>query len=286
MTDSIISFFDYNHNNNIKAKEIIDTFLNSESECRFGFICLSNLSLDSHSLLSLIEPLLLPIHPPRPIFPSYSIRWLDIGNNSLTTLPCLPSTLTTLICNNNLLRELPVELPKHITFLNCENNQIENLPNELPPYLKTLMCDNNNLTTLPLSLPSTLKSIYCSGNSLTYLPENLPLSLRELYCNNNKLITLPSHLPEDLRYLICYSNPLEKLPDSLPDFLETLNICSTNVRRLPSVLPSFINFRIIINNTPLRESWNNNNNNGLILKTFSNYFFHTECIIKQGSKYW
>ena len=125
-----------------------------------------------------------------------NLRKLYCGNNNLTSLPELPTTLINLYCSYNNLTNLP-ELPNTLTQLYCGYNNLTSLP-ELPTTLTELYCGYNNLTNLP-ELSNNLIHLNCSYNKLNSLPE-LPNSLTYLnYSFNNKLLKLPI-LQEYLNY--------------------------------------------------------------------------------------
>ncbi|MDR0314750.1 MAG: hypothetical protein LBH71_02235, partial [Oscillospiraceae bacterium] len=93
---------------------------------------------------------------------------LNCSNNSLTELPALPDTLTSLRCNSNSnsLTSLPA-LPAGLTSLGCTFNQLTSMP-DLPETLSFLFCSSNQITALP-ALPAGIKSIYCYENCLTQI---------------------------------------------------------------------------------------------------------------------
>jgi hypothetical protein len=127
---------------------------------------------------------------------------LDCGDNRITALPELPSSLTRLNCNSNQLTALP-ELPARLALLACSSNQLTALP-KLPVSLTWLACSTNQLSTLP-ELPARLTELNCGNNQLTALPD-LPASLTHLSCFNNQLTTLPVLL-DSLTRLDCRNNP-------------------------------------------------------------------------------
>jgi uncharacterized repeat protein (TIGR01451 family) len=198
-----------------------------------------------------------------------SLYTLDCSHNNLTSLPELPSNLTSLTCCYNLLDSLP-ELPYYLGGLICNNNNLSKLPNlpinldyldctsnninilpplpsimwhlgcgynqldslpALPPSLMTLTCDSNKLITIP-TLPSSLQIIDCSNNRLSILPV-LPDTLSDLYCRKNQIISLP-FLPYNLRQLNCENNLLTDLP-ILPNKLSTLICSHNNISSIPPV---------------------------------------------------
>jgi len=87
---------------------------------------------------------------------------LNVSYNLLLELPEVPDSLGVLICNNNFLTKLPLELPDRMTSLICFNNQITNIF-ELPLYLVNFQCGNNLLMRLP-QLPRNLITFHCFNN--------------------------------------------------------------------------------------------------------------------------
>lgn len=136
--------------------------------------------------------------------------------NSLSSLP-IPSSLSPrmkeLHCSYNLLMQLPDALPRSLTTIVCNNNLLEKLP-VLPPNLVRFHCIGNKLTSLP-PLPDSIRHLECRNNKLTELPAHLPSSLELLGCNGNQLIKLPE-LPDTLKVLWCAGNCLTSLPPIPP----------------------------------------------------------------------
>jgi uncharacterized repeat protein (TIGR01451 family) len=127
---------------------------------------------------------------------------LDCRVNPLTSLPPLPPSLTTLFCNETHLTSLP-NLPSSLDYLNCTFDTLASLP-PLPNSLTSLYCEYCSLTSLPV-LPNSLLNLFCDNNQLTNLP-NLPSSLYDLRCNNNHLISIPV-LPSFMTNFDCSYNP-------------------------------------------------------------------------------
>ena len=110
---------------------------------------------------------------------------LILSNLNLDYLPNnLPSSLQTLYCSHNQIKELN-NLPSSLQTLDCSNNQIKEL-NNFPSSLQTLFCDNNQIIELN-KLPSSLQTLYCYNNQIKEL-NKLPSSLQSLYCNNNQYL--------------------------------------------------------------------------------------------------
>ncbi|MBQ7691649.1 MAG: leucine-rich repeat domain-containing protein [Muribaculaceae bacterium] len=154
---------------------------------------------------------------------------LNCYDNSLTSLPTLPSTLRTLRCYNNKLTSLPT-LPSGIEYLDASNNKFTTLTVTGKTYLKTLNlsnntsmtkldCSGNGVTNLTISGCSAMTILNCYNNQMPLLG-TLPSSLKELRCFGNKLTSLPS-LPSTLTYLDCENNQITALP-TLPSNIETI----------------------------------------------------------------
>ncbi|MFM2269400.1 MAG: hypothetical protein RL757_2841 [Bacteroidota bacterium] len=95
-----------------------------------------------------------------------SLQILNCGDNMLTTLPTLPTTLLNLQCYQNQLTVLPV-LPNTLTTLHCHVNLLTALPT-LKPGLVNLWCSGNSITELP-TLPNTMTSMIMDA-SITCIP--------------------------------------------------------------------------------------------------------------------
>ena len=95
------------------------------------------------------------------------LKTLNCSSNQLTSLPTLPSTLTSLTCSRNQLTSLPT-LPSGLTELDCSDNQLKLLLT-LPSGLTSLGCANNQLSILSVMNLSKLGTLICYGNKLTSL---------------------------------------------------------------------------------------------------------------------
>ncbi len=164
-----------------------------------------------------------------------SLKYLDCGNNdSLAAIPSLPEGLIFFMCQNylGLISSLP-PLPSSLTSLICTGNKLRFLP-ELPPNIVRVDCSINELQALP-SIPASIRSLLFHMNKIRVLPE-LPNSLRELSCGMNPLYTLPNHLPDSLESLGCGSDSLSSLP-LLPPNLISLS-CNDNLLTSLPPLPN------------------------------------------------
>jgi len=99
--------------------------------------------------------------------------------------------VTTFVCSDNQLRELP-NIPQGLFDLTCRNNHLRELPN-LPTSLEHLNCEGNELEELP-KLPKKLKKLDCSKNNLKEIPE-LPTLIEEINFDNNDI-----HIEDWIKY--------------------------------------------------------------------------------------
>lgn len=209
------------------------------------FVSLQQLTCDNNSLTSLpaLPSTLLNLTANGNMLTSLptlpaGLQILYIGNNQLTSLPALPSSIIYFDCSFNSLTSLPT-LPASLEIMGAAYNQITTLP-ALPLGLTELSCESNLLTVLP-SLPGSLGNLNCSGNQLTVLPI-LPIGLSQLQCAANSLTVLPV-LPENLLQLYCNNNDLIFLP-TLPGAIQQLYCAYNNLTSLPD-LDSAINLQIL-----------------------------------------
>lgn len=165
-----------------------------------------------------------------------NLQVLECQNNVLVNLPNnIPDTLFVLNCSNNQLTVLP-SLPGNLGVLFCNSNQLTAMPT-LPINCYNVECAHNQLTQLPV-IPASLVFIDCSYNQLTSASlTGLPVSLAVLACSNNPINVLPDPLPLNLSFLNCNSTQLTALPAQLPASLEVLKCTSNQLIELP-VLPS------------------------------------------------
>jgi hypothetical protein len=192
---------------------------------------------DSLTTLVSYESLLTSLPPTLPS----TLRYLNIGDNSLTNLPALPDSLVFFSCETNLLSNLPA-LPSTLTYFSCYGNTISSMPS-LPASLTYLDCGMNMLGSLPV-LPSPLTTLFCGVNQLDSLPA-LPQSLTRLYCNNNLLTSLPS-LPDSLQRFYCFGNLLTSLP-ALPASLSWIDCSYNQLSFLPTLPDSLHSFSCRVN---------------------------------------
>jgi uncharacterized repeat protein (TIGR01451 family) len=111
-------------------------------------------------------------------FPT-NCSYIVVSDNQLTSLPALADTLIfpwsrTLICSNNFLTELPLNI-ENSHFIDCHNNFISALP-QFTNFLSYLNFENNQVSCLPI-LPSSLyesNSLYYANNPFECVPNYVP----------------------------------------------------------------------------------------------------------------
>jgi Leucine-rich repeat (LRR) protein len=156
--------------------------------------------------------------------------------------------LQRLCLNDNLLTELPPEIPQMTTlhYLDLGKNRLTELPDSLGQMqaLKNLWLQSNRLTALPDSLSQlqALERLYLGGNRLTALPESLGQlgALKKLYLGGNRLTALPESLGQlgALERLELNGNQLRALPERLGQLgaLKVLELNGNQLTALPERL--------------------------------------------------
>ena len=134
-----------------------------------------------------------------------SLKFLDLNNNQLTTIPESIGNLKslhTLNLHENQLTTLPESIGNLISLrsINISKNKLTTLPKSIGNLksLQLLNLRNNELTILPERVGnlSSLQELYLSGNNLTTLPESIGnlKTLENLFLHDNKLTTLPGSM--------------------------------------------------------------------------------------------
>lgn len=110
-----------------------------------------------------------------------------IGNSWPASNLCLDgcTSLETLNCSRNVLKELDISSCTSLRELNCSNSYIEILWLPKSNTLQTIICSSNRLGNLDLTSQNALTSLKCNSNKLAALDiTGCPL-LEELYCQHN-----------------------------------------------------------------------------------------------------
>ncbi len=82
-----------------------------------------------------------------PLFWGTNIRYIHLGENSLTEFPKrLPDSVEYLYLQNNKITEIPDKLPSNLKVLNLGMNHLRKLPSKTNVHLQTLILSGNHLT--------------------------------------------------------------------------------------------------------------------------------------------
>ncbi len=143
-----------------------------------------------------------------------TVRRLDLSDNQIDRIDASGANISSLLCNDNELRELDVSRIDSLTNLNCSNNQIEELDVSRMNDLSTLDCSRNRLERLELPREQRTGNgnINCSRNRLGTLDVAGLYHYSRLDCSHNKLRQLDlSEIEGSLWHLDCSYNRLESI---------------------------------------------------------------------------
>ena len=151
---------------------------------------------------------------------------LDLSNKDVTKdgFKVLPSdigklvALRTLICKNNRIDSIPLELIycSQLVKLDLSNNSIVEIPLEFGRMTNIVSIDMryNRLEYLPYTIGNLkqLEVLHLWGNLLSTIPGLMTLlpALKELYLRDNRLVSLPQELTtmQSLKYIDVVGNKL------------------------------------------------------------------------------
>jgi len=155
---------------------------------------------------------------------------LDISSKNISDLTGIQgfTSLTKLICYNNLLNNLDVTHNIALTYLDCNSNTLSSLDVTNNTNLDYFRCDYNQLTSIDVTQNAGLSYFACGFNQLTTLDvtQNINLSTY-LGCTGNQLMDLDLSQNPNLEILYCNANKLDSLDLSQNPLLATVN-CSWN----------------------------------------------------------
>lgn len=110
------------------------------------------------------------------------LKYLNCSYNNISSLN-IPDYLEYLICNNNIIRNLPTNL-NNIKEINCSCNIITSIFINSNSILE-LYCNFNYLNKLNIT-SNKLKVLSCISNKLTDI--NIKYNISQLYCEHNPLL--------------------------------------------------------------------------------------------------
>ena len=157
-------------------------------------------------------------------FPS-SLTSIILDNNHLTSIPALPGNVSNLHLDNNPITILPA-LPASIHVLYIDNILVNSITS-LPPALTILSCMFDNLTNLP-QLPQTLHILNVSYNNLQFIPD-VPDSIQTLDVSHNPLLKCLPHVT----YIAHYLRFNNTLISCLPNIITVGTSSTPNVDTIP-----------------------------------------------------
>ena len=168
-------------------------------------------------------------------------------NYGLTSLPKLPATLDTILCQENKISDISTLKNSAVKLLSCYENNIKDLSN-LPNTLTYLDASKNHLSIID-QLPNSIEEMYISNNLYLYRMANLPASLKTLDARSSSLAYLDD-LPQNVEDLYFSGTRLMDLPElESKTKLYNLDIGATYVRCLPK-LPSGLSI-LNLNGSPV-----------------------------------
>jgi len=144
-----------------------------------------------------------------------SLQTLYCENNKLRNLDGLnSSSLQEILCFNNRLKNIDgLSKCTSLKYLNCSYNNLENIDSLINcTSLRSLNCFKNKLKNINgLSKCTSLKNLNCSYNNLENIDSLINCtSLELIWCNNNQLKTLlPIRNLRNLSFIDYGNNPFE-----------------------------------------------------------------------------
>lgn len=144
-------------------------------------------------------------------FRTFVSDFIDKDGNGILSAEEINATDTIGITLSDVTDLTGIEYFTSLTTLVCSGNKLKELDVSKNTALSSLSCYNNELTSLDLSHNTALESLYCSGNYLTQLDLSSNTLLTELYCNDNDITSLDLSDNTALKSLSCQNNELTSL---------------------------------------------------------------------------
>lgn len=138
---------------------------------------------------------------------------IDVDEKGISSLEGLGyfTSLKTLVCRGNQLKNLDISKNTKLTLLYCGYNQLTNLDVSKNLELTDLSCEENSLTSLNVSKNVKLIDLSCFYNPLTSLDVSKNIELTSLVCSSQKLTSLDVSNNKKLEKLSCPDAPLTSL---------------------------------------------------------------------------
>ena len=141
-----------------------------------------------------------------------NLKRIIFREGELTSIHNAPTTVETLICPDNILKELS-SLPGSLLNLDCRGNHIHNLDLAKLTHLQKLHCQDNKLKTIK-NIPKTMIEFNCDNNQLHSI-DLVGLHKLDILSTSNNPVLIIENRPTNIR---SYTNDNNKLTafDSIP----------------------------------------------------------------------
>ena len=275
-------------NNHIDFDDIVDDITTIIFDSVFSYYRIKELNLINRDLIEI----------PSSIKNLDSLRYLDISNNQITTIPyeiCNISINTILIDNNRICSRVPTCISDVINYENqvCDYHYNDNDEQFLEEFINTNWSDNNfdSLYQIFSQEPLTIWAPKEENNSdlielrivkldwdlqnILVIPETI-YNLNELMdfdISSNNLQSLPSGITalSKLEELKMYQNNIEYFPTSVGNLsnLVSLEAHNNQIKELPNSMANLVN---------LKKLTLQNNNLDLLPESLCNFFLQIQTL--------
>jgi|AntAceMinimDraft_11_1070367.scaffolds.fasta_scaffold19995_3 hypothetical protein len=141
-----------------------------------------------------------------------NLKRIIFREGEITSIRNAPTNLETLICPDNILKEL-TGLPGSLLNLDCRGNHIHSLDLAKQTNLQKLHCQDNKLKTIK-NIPKTMIELNCDNNQLHSI-DLIGLHKLDILSTSNNPVLIIENRPTNIR---SYTNDNNKLTafDSIP----------------------------------------------------------------------
>jgi len=275
-------------NNHIKFDDIVDDIITITFDSVLSYYRIKELNLINRALIDL----------PSSIKNLDSLRYLDISNNQITTIPyeiCDLSINTILIDNNRICSRVPTCISEIINYETklCDYHYNDNDEQFLEEFINTNWSGNNfdslyqKFSQEPLTfwepkeennsdiIELRIVKLDWDLHSISIIPETI-YNLNELIdfdISSNSLQSMPSGITalSKLEDLKIYQNNIEYLPTSVGNLSNLISLEAHNnqIKELPNSIGSLVN----LNKLTLQ-----NNNLDLLPETLCDFFLQIQTL--------